>query len=103
VRLKRGGGHGGHNGLRDLITQLGGHDFARLRLGIGHPGDSRDVLDHVLRRAPRSEQEWLEQAIADALREMPRLIAGQWERATQALHSRRVPSPASPSANRTSE
>jgi PTH1 family peptidyl-tRNA hydrolase len=103
VRLKRGGGHGGHNGLRDLMAQLGGNDFARLRLGIGHPGDSRDVLDYVLRRAPRSEQEWLEQAIADALREMPRLIAGQWERATQALHSRRVPPPASPSANRTSE
>jgi PTH1 family peptidyl-tRNA hydrolase len=98
VRLKRGGGHGGHNGLRDLIAHLGGNDFARLRLGIGHPGDSRDVLEHVLRRAPRSEQELLEQAIADALRETPHLLAGQWERATQALHSRRVPSPVSPSA-----
>ncbi len=102
VRMKQGGGHGGHNGLRDLIAQLGGNDFARLRLGIGHPGDSRDVLNYVLRRAPRSEQELLEQAIADALREMPRLLAGQWERAMQALHSRRV-SPASPSAHRTSE
>lgn len=102
VRMKQGGGHGGHNGLRDLITQLGGNDFARLRLGIGHPGDSRDVLNHVLRRAPRSEQELLEQAIADALREMPRLLAGQWERAMQALHSRRIP-PAAPSAHQTSE
>jgi len=102
VRMKQGGGHGGHNGLRDLIAQLGGNDFARLRLGIGHPGDSRDVLNHVLRRAPRSEQELLEQAIADALREMPRLLAGQWERAMQALHSRRIPS-AAPSAHRTCE
>lgn len=99
VRLKRGGGHGGHNGLRDLMAHLGGNEFARLRLGIGHPGDSRDVLEHVLRRAPRSEQDALEQAITDALREIPRLLAGQWERAMQALHSRRVPSPASPSAS----
>ncbi|HCB14408.1 MAG TPA: aminoacyl-tRNA hydrolase [Gammaproteobacteria bacterium] len=90
VRLKRGGGHGGHNGLRDLIAHLGSNDFARLRLGIGHPGDSRDVLDHVLRRAPRTEEEQIGQAIADALRELPRILAGQWERATQALHSRKI-------------
>ena len=102
IRLKQGGGHGGHNGLRDLIAQLGGNEFARLRLGIGHPGDSREVLNHVLRRAPRSEQDLLEQAIADALREMPRLLAGQWSSAMQALHSRRVP-PATPSANQPSE
>jgi len=99
VRLKRGGGHGGHNGLRDLITHLGGNDFARLRLGIGHPGDSRDVLDYVLRRAPRTEQEWVEQAIADALRELPRILAGQWQHATQALHSRKLDPPSPPSAN----
>ncbi|HRX69601.1 MAG: aminoacyl-tRNA hydrolase [Candidatus Competibacteraceae bacterium] len=99
VRLKRGGGHGGHNGLRDLIAHLGGNDFARLRLGIGHPGDSREVLDHVLRRAPRSEQELIEQAIADALRELPRMLAGQWERATHALHSRKIESSSPPSAN----
>ena len=103
VRLKRSGGHGGHNGLRDLIAQLGGHDFPRLRLGIGHPGDSREVLDHVLRRAPRPEQALVEQAILDTLRELPRLLAGQWERAMQALHSRRVDPlstiPAAPSAN----
>jgi PTH1 family peptidyl-tRNA hydrolase len=93
VRLKRSGGHGGHNGLRDLIAHLGGNDFARLRLGIGHPGDSREVLDYVLRRAPRTEQELVEQAIADALRELPRILAGHWERATQALHSRKIDDP----------
>jgi PTH1 family peptidyl-tRNA hydrolase len=93
VRLKRSGGHGGHNGLRDLIAHLGGNDFARLRLGIGHPGDSREVLDYVLRRAPRTEQEFVEQAIADALRELPRILAGEWERATQALHSRKIDAP----------
>ncbi len=96
VRLKRSGGHGGHNGLRDLIAHLGGNDFPRLRLGIGHPGHSREVLDHVLHRAPQAERALLEQAIADALRELPRLIAGQWNPAMQALHSRPVAPPATP-------
>lgn len=99
VRLKRSGGHGGHNGLRDLIAHLGGNDFPRLRLGIGHPGPSGEVLDHVLRRAPQAERALLEQAIADALRELPPLIAGQWNPAMQALHSRRVESLAAPSAS----
>ncbi|CDH46647.1 MAG: aminoacyl-tRNA hydrolase [Candidatus Competibacteraceae bacterium] len=90
VRLKRAGGHGGHNGLRDLMTQLGGNDFFRLRLGIGHPGDSRAVLDYVLGRAPQSEQGLIEQAITDALRELPHIIAGQWDQAMQTLHRRRV-------------
>ena len=75
VRLKRAGGHGGHNGLRDLMTQLGGNDFFRLRLGIGHPGDSRAVLDYVLGRAPQSEQGLIEQAITDALRELPHILS----------------------------
>lgn len=107
IRLKQAGGHGGHNGLRDLIAQLGGNDFARLRLGIGHPGDSRDVLDYVLRRAPQSERTLIEQAIADALRELPRIVAGQWAKAMQTLHSRRVetvsPVSAVLSANRAPE
>lgn len=98
VRLKQAGGHGGHNGLRDLIAHLGGNDFWRLRLGIGHPGDSREVLNHVLRRAPSSEQMLIDQAIADALREWPRLVAGQWNQAMQALHRRRVESSSSAAA-----
>ena len=107
VRLKRAGGPGGHNGLRDLIAQLDGNDFGRLRLGIGHPGDSREVLDYVLRRTPRPERELIEQAIADALRELPNLVGGQWAKAMQTLHSRRVesasPASAALSANRVLE
>ncbi len=107
VRLKRAGGHGGHNGLRDLIAQLGGNDFPRVRLGIGHPGDSREVLDYVLRQAPQSDRTLIEHAILDALRELPRIVAGQWEKATHALHSRRVesssPGAAVSPANRASE
>ncbi len=89
VRLKQAGGHGGHNGLRDLIAQLGGNDFPRLRLGIGHPGDSREVLDYVLHRVPQSEQMLVDRAITDALHELPRMVIGQWDRAMQILHSRR--------------
>lgn len=107
VRLKRGGGHGGHNGLRDLIAQLSGNDFARLRLGIGHPGDSREVLDYVLRRAPQAERILVEQAILDALGELPRIVGGQWSKAMQTLHSRRVestaPASGSPAPNRAPE
>jgi PTH1 family peptidyl-tRNA hydrolase len=90
VRLKRAGGHGGHNGLRDIISHLGGNDFLRLRLGIGHPGTSKDVIDYVLCRAPRNEQQLIERAVEDALRELPRLLDGQLEKAMHALHSRQV-------------
>lgn len=91
VRLKRGGGHGGHNGLRDLIQQLGSPDFLRLRIGVGHPGRSREVVDYVLSAAPAAEQALLERAIEDAVREMPLLIEGRLEAAMRALHSRQVP------------
>jgi PTH1 family peptidyl-tRNA hydrolase len=90
VRLKRAGGHGGHNGLRDSIRHLGGNDFLRLRLGIGHPGDSREVVDYVLRRAPQDEQQLIEQAIQDAVREFPRILEGQLEKAMHSLHSRQL-------------
>lgn len=89
VRLKRGGGHGGHNGLRDTIRLLGNGNFARLRVGIGHPGNSAEVVGYVLRRAPADEQRLIETAIDDALREFPSIVGGDWSRAMQALHSRR--------------
>lgn len=88
VRLKRAGGHGGHNGLRDVIAQLGSNDFLRLRIGIGHPGHRDQVVDYVLRRAPLDEQEQIERALDDALRLFPRLAEGQLEKAMHALHSR---------------
>ncbi len=96
VRLKLGGGHGGHNGLRDTIRQLGGNEFRRLRLGIGHPGQSRDVVDYVLSIAPPAEQRLLEDAITDAVREFPLLMEEQWEKAMRILHSRRVELPGMP-------
>ncbi|MFC5699053.1 aminoacyl-tRNA hydrolase [Pseudomonas sp. GCM10022186] len=91
AKLKTGGGHGGHNGLRDIIAQLGNQNsFHRLRLGIGHPGHSSLVSGYVLGRAPRGEQELLDTSIDFALDVMPELLAGDLTRAMQKLHSRKA-------------
>jgi PTH1 family peptidyl-tRNA hydrolase len=89
ARLKKGGGHGGHNGLRDIISALGGNDFLRLRLGIGHPGHRDDVVDYVLRKPSREDETLIEQAIDAALGVVPLLLAGEVERAMHQLHSTR--------------
>jgi peptidyl-tRNA hydrolase, PTH1 family len=90
LRLKQGGGSGGHNGLKDLITQLG-DQFWRLRIGIGHPGHRQDVIDYVLRRAPREEQDPLDEAVAAAAQWIPRLLTEGAEKVMNQLH-RRTPS-----------
>lgn len=88
ARLKIGGGHGGHNGLRDIIAALGNcRDFARLRIGIGHPGHAGEVVDYVLRKAPPDEQQLVEDAIASALRVVPELAEGRWNQAMKTLHT----------------
>jgi len=96
VRLKRGGGHGGQNGLRDIIRVLGGqNEFGRVRFGVGHPGDKSRVTGHLLSRAPNSERALLENAMDDALRVVPLLVAGEWERAMTELHTRNRPADSS--------
>ncbi len=87
VRLKRGGGHGGHNGLRDLMRHLGDNGFWRLRLGIGHPGHRDQVVDYVLSVPRPEEREAVEQAIDAALEVVPLVLAGETERAMHRLHS----------------
>lgn len=87
VKLKRGGGHAGHNGLRDMIAHLTVPDFWRLRVGIGHPGDRNRVADYVLHRPGREEQEVIDAAIDRGLAVWPRLLAGQGEAAMLALHT----------------
>jgi len=88
VKCKKGGGHGGHNGLRDIIAQLGNQNtFHRLRLGIGHPGHSSQVTGFVLGRAPKAEQEALDACIDEAIRELPGISQGQWSAVMQRLHS----------------
>lgn len=91
AKIKKGGGHGGHNGLRDIIAQLGNrNDFYRLRLGIGHPGHSSLVSGYVLGRAPQAEREKLDASIDLALGVLPDILAGDWTRAMQRLHSQKA-------------
>ncbi len=87
ARLKSGGGHGGHNGLRDTIAQIG-KEFHRLRIAIGHPGNRDQVSDYVLHRASQDEQISIENSIDDALRVLPLLAEGSWEKAVHRLHSK---------------
>lgn len=86
VRLKRAGGHGGHNGLRDIIKHLSA-DFWRVRLGIGHPGDSKQVVNFVLQRAPRAEADLLDSAIDRVVDELAIIVGGQMDKAMQVLHT----------------
>ena len=87
VRFKFGGGAGGHNGLRDTITHLGA-DFWRLRFGIGHPGDKAEVIDYVLRRAPKEEEERLLIAVGEALPALQVFLELGAERAMNDLHGK---------------
>jgi PTH1 family peptidyl-tRNA hydrolase len=90
AKLKRGGGSGGHNGLKDITAAMGGPDYWRLRIGIGHPRDlypGREVVDFVLQRPARAERQAIDERMASALGVVPMLAAGQWERAGQTLHT----------------
>lgn len=88
TRLKLGGGHGGHNGMRDIINALGGHrDFYRLRIGVGHPGDKSMVSNYVLGDPSRSEADLIMSNIEDAIRVIPKVITGEWEEAMRLLHT----------------
>lgn len=89
VKLKKGGGHGGHNGLRDLISHLGSKDFHRLRVGIGHPGHRDQVVDYVLKKPSKQDRLQIDEALVDALDVMPDVIQGQFERAMNTLHIRK--------------
>jgi peptidyl-tRNA hydrolase, PTH1 family len=87
ARFKKGGGHGGHNGLRDTIAHLGTNDFQRLRVGIGHPGDSRKVTGYVLGRLGKQETEELNAVIDEIIRVLPDAASGKLPAAMNRLHS----------------
>lgn len=88
VRLKKGGGHGGHNGLKDIIAQLGTPDFWRLRLGIGHPGDRNAVVNFVLNAPQLAEQELIDTAVDASLAGLPQLLSGDFPAAMIKLHTK---------------
>ncbi|MBV6418370.1 MAG: Peptidyl-tRNA hydrolase [Steroidobacteraceae bacterium] len=87
VRLKEGGGHGGHNGLRDLIPRIG-EGFWRLRIGIGHPGEKSEVVDYVLTRAPAAQDSAIRDAVKAAAGIVPLLLAEGPQRAMNKLHTK---------------
>jgi len=87
ARLKQGGGHGGHNGLRDIFRHLDNTDFLRLRIGIGHPGHKDAVTGYVLGRAPAEDRTAIDGQIARAVDVLPMVLAGRFQAAQTALHT----------------
>ena len=88
ARLKQGGGHGGHNGLRDTITALDNNkSFGRLRVGIGHPGHKSKVTGYVLSKPSSDDRIIIDRSIDDAIKVLPDVSAGQWQAAQHSLHS----------------
>lgn len=88
MKLKFGGGHAGHNGLRDIHAQLGTAEYWRLRLGIGHPGVKAEVINYVLRKPPTAEREAIEQCIARSLPALDAMLRGDMERAMTTVHGK---------------
>ena len=88
MKLKKGGGNGGHNGVKDIQAQLGTPDFWRLRLGIGHPGDRNEVANYVLRKPPAAERELIEKNVDDSLKALDLLLAGDMDKAMIKIHAK---------------
>ncbi len=88
ARLKQGGGHGGHNGLKSIISALGNNrEFLRLRLGIGHPGNSKDVVNYVLTKPSVAERQKIDAVIDEAIHITPDIVNGKRVQAMQELHT----------------
>ena len=87
TRLKQGGGHGGHNGLRDIIRHCGA-EFLRLRLGVGHPGEKDKVTNYVLKRGSGETEDAIQRDIDDAMGVMPELVDGEINAAMKKLHTK---------------
>ncbi|MGD8558934.1 MAG: aminoacyl-tRNA hydrolase [Gammaproteobacteria bacterium] len=88
LRLKKGGGHGGHNGLRDIIAHFANKEFMRLRIGIGHPGSSREVTNYVLGSPSRDDETLINDAMEQAMAVLPQIVDGEFQKAMNHLHSK---------------
>lgn len=89
ARLKKGGGHGGHNGLRDIIACTGSKDFLRCRLGIDHPGNSKDASNYVLSKPSQPDRQAIINAIDDSISALPDVISNDLAKAMNWLHSQK--------------
>jgi PTH1 family peptidyl-tRNA hydrolase len=89
TRLKLGGGHAGHNGLRDIMSAMAGREFWRLRIGIDHPGSAKDVVDYVLSRPSRDDFGKIEDSLDQVVDLLPRILSGEVQLVMNQLHSTR--------------
>ena len=104
VKMKLGGSHAGHNGLKDIQAQLGSADFWRLRLGIGHPGVKAEVVNYVLRKPLAEQREAIDKSIEQAVAALPLMLEGDMERALMKVHAKPPrPKPPKPTPDTTEE
>ena len=96
VKLKKGGGHAGHNGLRDIHAQLGTADYWRLRIGVGHPGDKAEVVSWVLKKPMLEHRKAIDDSIYRSVAALPLLLAGDMEKAMVRIHTSKPPRPKPP-------
>jgi peptidyl-tRNA hydrolase, PTH1 family len=96
AKIKLGGSHAGHNGLRDIHAQLGTDQYWRLRLGVGHPGNKAEVINWVLKKPSPDHRIAIEQTIDRALKALPQFLAGDMEQATHLVHTSKPPRPKPP-------
>lgn len=89
IKLKFDGGDGGHNGLNDIIRHLNTRQFYRLRIGVGHPGNSKDVADYVLKNPSKADRQQIDLALGEAHHALPLMLAGEMSKAMQALHTKK--------------
>ena len=96
IKVKFGGGHAGHNGLRDIHARLGSSDYWRLRIGIGHPGVKSEVANWVLKKPAPDQRAAIEDCITRTSLALPHLLAGDMVKATQMIHTAKPPRPKPP-------
>ena len=96
VKLKRGGSHAGHNGLRDIHAQLGTADYWRLRIGVGHPGVKAEVINWGLKKPSQEHRGAIEDCIDRSLKALPELLKGEMDKATLLIHTSQPPRPKPP-------
>jgi peptidyl-tRNA hydrolase, PTH1 family len=93
MKVKFGGSHAGHNGLRDIHAQLGSADYWRLRIGVGHPGVKSEVINWVLKKPSLDHRIAIDQAITRSLKALPDMISGDMDKATMLIHTTKPPRP----------
>ena len=96
AKLKLGGSHAGHNGLRDIHAQMGTDDYWRLRIGVGHPGVKSEVVNWVLKKPMLDHRIAMDQCIDRTLKAVPHLLAGEMDKATMLIHTSKPPRPKPP-------